>query len=704
MFRPTLACRTRCPVLLLAPLLGLPYLANAEETPTTLPEMTVEGEASAGPLLYQVDLEQAPVTTPDTAALLRRAPGANVNRNGPLTGIAQYRGMYGDRVNVMVNGIRINTGGPNGMDPALSYIPRNQLQSLEVIRGIAPVSSGAETIGGTIIANGRTSEFGSSDRLAPSIDFTGGGATVNDSGNASALGSIANRNRRLHLIGSRENGGNIEFGDGKIRPTRHERNNFGGGYGFRTGAHEFSLDVSRNETDPTGTPALPMDIIDINTSIVQGGYSGDIGGYTVNAKAFWTDVNHHMSNFELRDAPVSMGNEMTRLNDATSSGLGYRLDVTFPLASGTLTLGSDGHQDEHDSTITDPVNNLSFRVENFNDVERDVYGFFAEWNGAVLKDWNLQLGGRYNRVENDAGDVYSSMAMMNPNVMTLQNRFNAADRDKTDNNFDLVANLSHAVNTSTTVSIEAGHKTRAPSYQERYLWLPLQATNGLADGNNYVGDINLDSEKAYEVGLGLDWYGTRTYFEPRVFYRYVDDYIQGTPSTDPVVIAVSTMGGDPTPLQFSNVDAKLYGADAAWGVTLTDNWSLDGVISYVRGKRDDISDELYRIAPLNGRASLTYRRTRWWASLEGVVYAEQDQVSDTNDEQETDGYQLLNLRGGLEITPDLFINAGVENILDSTARDHLTGINRVADSDVDVGDRLPGPGRSFFATLQYHYD
>jgi iron complex outermembrane receptor protein len=700
MFRSSPASQT----LFFAALLGLSPLSHADDTATTLPDMTVEGEAAAGPSLYQVELEQAPVTTPDTAELLRRAPGASVNRNGPLTGIAQYRGMYGDRVNVMVNGMRINTGGPNGMDPALSYIPRSQLQSLEVIRGIAPVSSGAETIGGTIMANGRSSEFGSSDRLTSSLELTGGGATVNDSGNGSAMGTIANRNHRLHVIGSRENGGNIEYSDGKIRPSRHERNNFGTGYGFRTGSHEFSFDIRRNETDPTGTPALPMDIIDINTSIVQGNYSGDIAGYAVNAKAFWSDVNHHMSNYELRDAPVQMGSPMTRLNDATSDGLGYRLDTALPMASGVLTLGVDGHLDDHDSTITDPVNNLSFRVENFNDVERDLFGFFAEWNGAVLKDWDLQLGGRYNLVKSDAGDVFSSMAMMNPGIMTLQNRFNAADRDQSENNFDLAAKLSRPLSTQTTLVAEVGHKTRAPSYQERYLWLPLQATNGLADGNNYVGNIELDSEKAYEVGLGLDWYGRRAYFEPRVFYRYVDDYIQGTPSTDPAVIAVSTMGGDPTPLQFSNVDARLYGADAAWGVTLSDNWSVDGIVSYVRGERDDINDDLYRIAPLNGRASLTYRRTRWWASLEGIACAEQDRVSDTNDEKETDGYQLLNLRGGVEITRDLLINAGVENILDSTARDHLTGINRVADSDVGLGRRLPSPGRNFFATLQYHYN
>ena len=673
----------------------------AAEEPTVLPDITVEGAVAEEPSIFRIDLEQVPATTPDTAALLRRAPGANVNRNGPLTGIAQYRGMYGDRVNVQVNGIHINTGGPNGMDPPLSYIPRDQLDSLEVIRGISPVSKGQETIGGTVIANTRRSDFSTTDGITPSIDVRGGGATVDDSWNASTTASVASRNHKLDLFGSREKGGNIEFSRGKIKPSRHERNNFGGGYGFRTGAHEFSLDFRRNETDPTGTPALPMDIIDINTSIVQGGYDGEIGGYTLHADAYWTDVNHKMSNFKLRNPPNPM---MTRLNNATADGKGYRIDLSVPLLSGMLMVGTDGNFDEHDSTIVDPVNNPMFRVVNFNDATRDVYGAFAEWNGTVVGDWALQLGARYNRVNSDADDVYSSMAGMNPNVNKLQTRFNAADRDKSEDNFDLVASLSYPVSSRTTFSVEAGRKTRAPSYQERYLWLPLQATNGLADGNNYVGDINLDSEKAYEVGMGLDWYGSRFYVEPRIFYRYVDDYIQGTPSTDPTVIKVSTMGGDPTPLQFSNVDAKLYGADAAWGATLGGNWRLDGIVSYVRGERDDINDDLYRIAPLNGTATLTYQRDRWWTALEGVVYAKQNKVSKTNNEEKTDGYQLLHLRGGIDLGKGLVFMAGIENLFDSKAADHLAGINRVNTSDLAAGDRLPGPGRNFFATLQYHYD
>jgi iron complex outermembrane receptor protein len=518
----------------------------------------------------------------------------------------------------------------------------------------------------------------------------------------SGIASAANRSHRLHVYGSRDDGNNIEIPDGKIKPSRHERNNYGGGYGFRNrGGHEFSFDVRHNNTDPTGTPSLPMDIKFIDTDIAQGEYSGSVGDYALHGQLYWSDVNHEMSNFELRDPPMPT---MTRLNDAKSDGIGYRADVGFPVASGTLLLGIDGRLDDHEATVTDPINNPAFRVEAYNDVERDAFGFFTEWNGDIARGWNMQLGARYNRVESQAGQVSHFMAMMNPAIGTLQNRFNSADRDNDQDNFDLVAKLDHALSSQINIIGEAGMKTRAPSYQELYLWVPLQSTNGLADGHNYVGDLNLDSEKAYEAGLGLDWHSGRVYASPRLFYRYVDDYIQGTPSTDPVVIMVSTANGDANPLQWSNVDAKLYGADMDWGVTINRNWRLDGVVSYVRGERDDINDDLYRIAPLNGSATLTYNRSNWWAGLEGVGYAKQNEVSETNNEEESSSYTLLNLRGGINVMRNLAISLGVENVFDKDYEPHLSGINRVADSDVAVGDRVPGPGRNYFATLQYKYN
>ena len=51
----------------------------------------------------------------DTALVLKQIPGANVNKNGIVSGIAQYRGMFGDRVAVTIDNHAIVTGGPNAM-------------------------------------------------------------------------------------------------------------------------------------------------------------------------------------------------------------------------------------------------------------------------------------------------------------------------------------------------------------------------------------------------------------------------------------------------------------------------------------------------------------------------------------------------------------------------------------------------------------
>lgn len=53
---------------------------------------------------------------PDVADWLKTVPGANINKNGLITGIAQYRGMYSDRIAKSISGHQIISAGPNAMD------------------------------------------------------------------------------------------------------------------------------------------------------------------------------------------------------------------------------------------------------------------------------------------------------------------------------------------------------------------------------------------------------------------------------------------------------------------------------------------------------------------------------------------------------------------------------------------------------------
>lgn len=131
-------------------------------------------------------------------------------------------------------------------------------------------------------------------------------------------------------------------------------------------------------------------------------------------------------------------------------------------------------------------------------------------------------------------------------------------------------------------------------------------------------------------------------------------------------------------------------------------WALEGTVSWVRGERRDLDDDLYRIAPLNGRVGLGYEAGFWSATVEAELYAEQDRVSDTNAETPSQGYGLLHVHGTYRLPvpgEGARLRFGVTNLLDAEYRPHLNGINRVRDSDVELLERLPGAGRSVYAEI-----
>jgi iron complex outermembrane receptor protein len=371
--------------------------------------------------------------------------------------------------------------------------------------------------------------------------------------------------------------------------------------------------------------------------------------------------------------------------------------------------GLDLDQAEHNATIYNP-NASAFFIENFKDAERDRYSIFAEWKGAVSPDWNVETGLRYSQVEMDSGDtaVFSGAPA---GLQALNAAFNNEDLSQTEDLVDVFTTLTHELSQQTDIEIGFARKTRAPSYQERYLWAPLQSTGGLADGRQYVGDTDLDHEVAYQFELGLDWHTHQFAFSPRVFYHHINDYIQGvsgaaTAQQQMVANSISTMLGMPTSdlLKFSNVDAKLYGLDANWSMAVSPDWQLAGTISYVRGKRRDTSDNLYRIAPLNAHTSLAYVQPSWQVSVEAETVSRQNKVSSENAEQKSSGYALFNVSGQYQVTPAVSLMAGVNNVFDRFYVSHLGGINRAnGNTDIAVGEKLPGVGRSAYINLNVDF-
>ncbi|MDT8372027.1 MAG: TonB-dependent receptor [Gammaproteobacteria bacterium] len=670
-------------------MLGYGMTSHAEHL--SLPAMSVEGAAA----------EETPYILPphvissnDTGDLVKRLPGANINKNGTLSTITQYRGLFGDRVNVVIDGVRISQAGPNQMDSPLSYLPSSRVANVSVYRGIAPVSTGIETIGGTITANSKKAEFGSGESFETHGNATAGYATNGNTRYAGITASAANESHRFQIAGSADRGNTLEFADGDIRPSQHERDTVGLSYGFQNSGHQLDIDLEHNDTGKTGTPALPMDIIFARGEHYKLNFGKDLNnGGKIRARINYQDTDHLMNNYQLR-TKTDKSKHRYALTDVESAGfkLSYQQD--------NWTIGIDADQAKHNATVFNP-NMTSFFLENYKDIERDRYSLFGEVKTQLASDWQAEFGGRYTLVSMDAADVSSSMM---GGLATLATRFSNQDKSQDEHLIDIVAKVIHNLDQNLDFEFALARKERAPSYQERYLWATMESTSGLADGNNYVGDVNLDKETAYQVELGLDLHTAKAGLSPRIFYHHINDYIQGVASDDATVIAVSTMMGDATPLQFSNVDAKLYGFDANWFATISSNWQLDGTVSYVRGERRDTNDNLYRIAPLSARTMLSYVQTTWRVGFEAETVAAQNKVSVENEEQKTSGYALFHLSASYQPAQDVIITAGINNLFDRDYQDHLGGINRISDNpDIAQGERLHGLGRSGYVGVNVNW-
>ena len=668
--------------------------ASSASGGAVIEEIIIEGVALSA--VETLTIKPNIINKPDSAAILQALPGGNINSNGPVTGIAQYRGLFGDRVAVTMENEAVLGGGPNAMDTPLSYAPPLLLKSIELSPGIASVADSQESIGGLIQAKFDRGNFAETREATISGDIATRYGSVDDGSNSAAKVVAANDQHKLAILASFDEGDDAETGDGKtLRDTGYRRERYDLSYGWQNDVSEAEVSLGKLETSNTGTPALPMDIIDINTDIANFNGMTQFNGATIRTRMGYRHVYHVMDNFSLR----SNGNPMGyRLNNAIGQQLTWGANVEFPIGDDSLTLGIDNADTIHDAVISNP-NMAMFRVQNFADAERDIYGFFTEWKGS-RGDWALEAGVRYNHVEMNSDEVSANgmMPMMQMPANQLASNFNNANRDQNFDNIDVVLKATRPLNANTDFNIGLGRKNRAPSYQELYLWLPMQSTGGLADGRTYIGNLDLDSETNHEITLGLDWSEGDFYANGQIFFRKVDDFIQGTPSTNMTANMLSTMMSGQNPLQFNNIDAELYGLDGRYGMVLNDNWRLDGVLSYVRGKDKDGNDSLYRVAPLNNRLTLTWEQDKLSANLESVLYASQSKTASYNDEGKSAGYGLLNLYSQYQLCSDLRINAGIENLLDKDYVDHLTGYNRNGDSDIPTGDRLPGRGRNFFVS------
>lgn len=649
------------------------------------------------------------VKSADSAQILNNLPGADVNTNGPLTGITHYRGLFGSRVSTHIDGMNTLTGGPNWMDPPLSYAPGLWIESIELHRGIAPVSKSVNSLGGHINATLKKVETTDSDAWAFTGEINSQLQSNNDALGLSVIAGSAKSNAAVWVRALTEQADDQDFPSGTIKPTEYDRSRIDLGGEYQWDKHTISGFIGRNETGESGTPALPMDIIYIDSNLARLNYQYQKDQLTAKVTLTNNSVEHVMNNFTLRPAPTMKMRYRSTLaeGDSTSAKIDFIYTASKNYAA-NWRWGIETSLSEHSATISNP-NNAMFFVNNFNKAKLDILSAYVEQQTKPTDQWHADIGIRFSKVENNSGEVASSMAMMMPAVKQLRDKFNNSDRKQSDNLIDWHINNTFVFDqskdrTQKTI-VGLSRKSRSASYQERYLWLPMQATAGLADGNTYIGNLNLDPEISHQIELGYEVATPSFSLSPRVFFQRIHDYIQGTKTNNPAAIMVSTMMGSNKPaLQFTNIDAEIYGFDLYSRFKLTHNMSLEANTHWIKGvQTDGNEDNLYRISPPRISLALLQTQEKWHYGAKWLAVKKQTKVAVFNQEKPTAGYALVDVFAQYSVNEDLHLNAAIDNVFDRKYKNHLGGYNRAKQKDLAIGDRISGVGRNIQLGLDYTF-
>jgi iron complex outermembrane receptor protein len=620
----------------------------------------------------------------DAADLLRLEPGLAVVRNGQQTGILQMRGLSGDRVKILVDGMTLTPACPNHMDPPLHYVNPRAVEKVEVIAGITPVSQGGDSLAGTVNLESTGPLFPTNQPSLYQGQIGGFYRGANDGYGFSAEGSAADQKAAIGYSGTWQEGNDLKFPGGTVRDTGYETQQHLAEISARGDGKLWTADGGFGRTRDSGTPALPMDMIKDDSYRVGLRHLGDYAPGQLEARVYFHQIDHLMDNFSLRPVATNMARMQS---PAKSEDMGLRTALTTTKDIHTVRAGMEVLHNNFDAYQQNVVTGA--RQDTLNENQRSRLGLFAEWQGNWDSPWTTLAGVRSDTVWSSAEAIEQWFPPANADRLA----FNNADRDQVDANVDATFAVRFTPEQHQSYELGIARKNRAPSLLERYLWTPLSASAGQADGRTYLGNTELESETSHQIAATGLWYGRTWQLKISPFYNWVHNYIQGTP------IARLDASGRPV-LQFQNFDdVQLYGVEAQGELKLLSWLTAEGNLSYVRGENLDTDDNLYRIAPLHGLVALRAQYAGWTAGAEVEMANEQNQVARYNGELPTPGYALLHLRLGYTLAQRYELSVGVENVLDKEYSDHLGGVNRVLGSDVPVGAHLPGAGRFAYVSL-----
>lgn len=575
---------------------------------------------------------------------LRNELGVNSSQFGPAASRPVIRGLGGDRIRILQNGIGVLDASGTSQDHAVPINPLTA-ESVEIVRGPISLLYGSSAVGGVVnIVNSRIHKnysqgfFGDFDLKSESVNAGQTYATKMDYG--------AN-NLMVHFDANYTRALNTQTPLGPIANSQQEQHGVAIGTTYFTAKKNY-LGLSYSSYQNIYGVVSETDVV-INLKqqrIDLGGYY-QLGGFIKGARIKSAETFYNHTEFENGGTGTifkNSGNE-TRLELVQKNINGFH--GLFGLQTQVLTLSALG-----DEAFLPTTNHRAAALFAFEELE--------------LQDWKFNLGARAEATQLKTQGVGFFNSPQDKDFATTSSALGAV----------------YSLNQATSTTLNLSYNERAPTYQELFAKGAHLALNVYQ-----IGDINLQKEKSVNVEWSIKRKTPLFYTGLTVFNQEFSNFISLTPT------GAVDGGSGLDVFQSMSQRARINGVEFEARHKIKGFYSFRFTTDYLYGQNLDSNTPLPRISPMRVGLQLGYDDKTFAASTQWRSVLKQTRTAPT--ETATAGYNTLAInleyKWKMGQGQQAKFYAQLDNIGNVQARNHVSLLK----------DRLLLPGRNLMVGLRY---
>ncbi len=622
-------------------------------------EIDIEPIAVESTTLEDVSGEE--IKSADAAvALSHKVPNISLVRRSGVANDIIVRGQKKDNINVLIDDAKIYGACPNRMDPAISHVLTNNIESIEIIEGPYDVENF-----GSLSAVVKVNTKKPTKDLHGSIDLGAGSF-----GYQKAAADISGGTDRFRFLLSMSGEKSGQYLDGDGNDFAQQVDNYveanpaaaGAAYQDKyrdmdaytkktlmgkvfidiTDDQELRLGYTANRSDDVLYPSSKMDALYDDSDIYTAEYiirNLGTASKELSLEYYYSDVEHPMSTQYRVSSTLPLPQGGIKVSKLTTEMQGVKLinktDLTDTIR---LKLGLDGSKRNWNGGYT--VNDAPATQVN------------PMWSDTSISDVDTVNTALFATLEQQLSALQITYGLRYDNTkITPQS-------DQQSNDYrSLNANVFARYQSSEHLNIFGGlgKASRVPDARELYFY-------GIM--GNETGTPDLDQTSNYEADLGMENSYNSFTLKTKIFYSMLKDYIYYNASN------VNGMGAAVN--AFENIDATIYGLDITGSYYFSDTLYSDFGVAYQRGKKETLTTgqtdtDLAEIPPLKGNVSLSYVYYQESVATLAFVGADTWKNFDAdNGEQELASWGIMNLKIDHKFPYGFGLAAGVDNVFDKT--------------------------------------